>query len=109
MAIEVIPDGHVTTPEGFVAGAVCANIYAGGPKFGQVDLGILFSEPECVSGGVLTQNTVKAAPVYVSEKRLPSGNLRGIIANSGNANAPFGLAGIEEAEAMAALAARKLG
>jgi glutamate N-acetyltransferase/amino-acid N-acetyltransferase len=108
MTIEPIPGG-VTTPQGFVAGAVCANIYAGGPKFGQLDLGILFSERECVSGGVLTQNTVKAAPVYVNEKRLPSGNLRGIIANSGNANAPFGLAGIEEAEAMAALAARKLG
>ncbi|MGE3983002.1 MAG: bifunctional ornithine acetyltransferase/N-acetylglutamate synthase, partial [Dehalococcoidia bacterium] len=109
MAIEVIPDGNVTTPQGFLAGAICAGMYAGGPKFEQLDLGILFSERECSAGGVLTQNTVKAAPVYVNEKRLPAGNLRGVIANSGNANAPFGLAGIAEAEEMANLAARKLG
>ena len=109
MSIELIPDGHVMTPQGFVAGAVCAGMYASGPKHGELDLGILFSERECASAGVLTQNTVRAAPVYVNEKRLPSGNLRGVITNSGNANAPFGLAGIPEAEEMAGLAARKLG
>ena len=84
-------------------------MYAGGPKHGELDLGILFSERECAAAGVLTTNTVRSAPVYVNEKRLPAGNLRGVITNSGNANAPFGLAGIPEAEEMAALAARKLG
>ena len=109
MPIEIIPDGHVTTPEGFVAGAVCAGMYAGGPKRGQLDLGILYSERESTSAGVLTRNLVKAAPIYVNEKRLPAGNLRGVITNSGNANAPFGNAGIAEAEEMAALAARSVG
>jgi glutamate N-acetyltransferase/amino-acid N-acetyltransferase len=84
-------------------------MYAGGPKLGQPDLGILFSAVESVSGGVLTKNLVRAAPVYVNEKRLAAGNLRGVITNSGNANAPFGDAGIGEAEEMANLAARKLG
>ncbi|HLF70663.1 MAG TPA: bifunctional glutamate N-acetyltransferase/amino-acid acetyltransferase ArgJ [Dehalococcoidia bacterium] len=107
--IETITGGHLTTPKGFVAGAVCAGMYAGGPKAGQLDLGILFSERECAAAGVLTKNLVRAAPVYVDEKRLPAGRLRGVITNSGNANAPFGDAGIDDAEEMAALAARKLG
>src|SRR5688572_4693899 len=109
MSLEIIPDGHVTTPQGFVAGAVCAGMYAGGPKRGQLDLGILYSERESTSAGVLTRNLVRSAPVYVNEKRLPAGNLRGVITNSGNANAPFGNAGIAEAEEMAALAARSVG
>jgi glutamate N-acetyltransferase/amino-acid N-acetyltransferase len=109
MTITNIDGGHVTTPKGFVAGAVCAGMYASGPKAGGLDLGILFSESECTSGGVLTSNLVRSAPVYVNERRFPSGRIRGVITNSGNANAPFGDAGQTEAEEMAALAARKQG
>ncbi len=109
MTITKIPNGHVTTAKGFLAGAVSAGMYSSGTKAGGLDLGILFSERESVSAGVLTMNTVRSAPVYVNEKRFPAGRIRGVITNSGNANAPFGDAGIAEAEAMAALAARKLG
>ena len=109
MTIRRVEGGHVTTPKGFVAGAVCAGMYASGPKAGRLDLGILFSERECASAGVLTRNLVRSAPVYVNEKRFPDGRIRGAITNSGNANAPFGDAGISEAEEMAALAARKQG
>jgi glutamate N-acetyltransferase/amino-acid N-acetyltransferase len=109
MTIELIDGGHITSPQGFTAGAVCAGMYAGGPKRGQLDLGILFSERESASAGVLTRNLVRAAPIYVNEKRLPAGNLRGVVTNSGNANAPFGNAGIDDAEEMAALAARHAG
>jgi glutamate N-acetyltransferase/amino-acid N-acetyltransferase len=109
MTIHKIPDGNVTTPRGFIAGAVCAGMYAGGPKAGAFDLGILFSEHECASAGLSTTNLVRSAPVYVNERRFPSGRIRGVITNSGNANAPFGDAGQAEAEEMAALAARKLG
>jgi glutamate N-acetyltransferase/amino-acid N-acetyltransferase len=109
MTIETIEGGHVTTPQGFWAGAVCAGMYASGPKAGGLDLGILFSDRECTSGGVLTRNMVRSAPVYVNEKRFPAGNLRGVITNSGNANAPFGDAGITEATEMASLGARMVG
>src|SRR5690606_39912166 len=109
MTIETIDGGHVTTPQGFFAGAVCAGMYASGPKQGGLDLGILYSDRDCTSGGVLTQNMVRAAPVYVNEKRFPAGNIRGVITNSGNANAPFGDAGIPEAEEMAALGAQQVG
>src|SRR4051812_43164160 len=98
MTIERIEGGHVTTPKGYRAGAVCAGMYAGGPKRGELDLGILVSDLPSTAAGVLTKNMVRAAPVYVNEKRLPAGNLRGVVANSGNANAPFGTAGIEDAE-----------
>jgi glutamate N-acetyltransferase/amino-acid N-acetyltransferase len=109
MTIQTIEDGHVTTPQGFYAGAVCAEMYASGPKAGGLDLGILYSDRECTSGGVLTRNMVRSAPVYVNEKRFPAGNIRGVITNSGNANAPFGDAGIAEAAEMAALGAQKVG
>ena len=109
MTIETIEGGHVTTAQGFYAGAVSAGMYASGPKAGGLDLGILYSDRECSSGGVLTQNTVRSAPVYVNEKRFPAGHIRGVITNSGNANAPFGDAGITEAAEMAALGARKAG
>jgi glutamate N-acetyltransferase/amino-acid N-acetyltransferase len=109
MTITKIDGGHITTPKGFVAGAVCAGMYASGPKAGGLDLGVLFSESDCASGGVLTRNLVRSAPVYVNEKRFPAGRIRGVITNSGNANAPFGDAGISEAEEMASLAARQLG
>jgi glutamate N-acetyltransferase/amino-acid N-acetyltransferase len=84
-------------------------MYASGPKAGGLDLGILYSDRDCTSGGVLTRNLVRSAPVYVNEKRFPAGNIRGVITNSGNANAPFGDAGIPEAEEMAALGARHAG
>jgi glutamate N-acetyltransferase / amino-acid N-acetyltransferase len=109
MTNETIEGGHVTTPQGFYAGAVSAGMYASGPKTGGLDLGVLYSDHECTSGGVLTQNTVRSAPVYVNEKRFPAGNIRGVITNSGNANAPFGDAGIVEAEEMAGLGARLAG
>ena len=109
MTIETIEGGHVTTPQGFHAAAVCAGMYASGPKAGALDLGILYSDRECTSGGVLTRNMVRSAPVYVNEKRFPAGNICGVITNSGNANAPFGDAGIPEAEEMAALGAGKVG
>lgn len=109
MTIETIEGGHVTTPQGFLAGAVSAGMYASGPKHGGLDLGILCSDRECTSGGVLTRNTVRSAPVYVNETRFPAGRIRGVITNSGNANAPFGDAGIAEATEMAALGAAQAG
>jgi glutamate N-acetyltransferase/amino-acid N-acetyltransferase len=54
---------------------------------------------------VFTTNQVKAASVLVSQKHLAHGKLRAIIANSGNANACTGKAGIAAASKMADLAA----
>jgi glutamate N-acetyltransferase/amino-acid N-acetyltransferase len=106
LTIERVVDGHLTTPQGFLAGAVSAGIKT---SPGALDLCILYSERECASAGVLTQNLVRSAPVYVNEQRFPAGKIRGVVVNSGCANAPFGNAGIDDAEEMALLAARKVG
>lgn len=106
MSIEEVPDGHVTSPKGFLAGAVSAGIKT---RVGALDLGFLYSERDCSAAGVFTTNLVRSGPVQVSEKRTHKGILRGVIANSGNANAPFNQQGIDDAEAMAGIAASRMG
>jgi glutamate N-acetyltransferase/amino-acid N-acetyltransferase len=106
MEIEVIERGHVTSPRGFSAGAVAAGIKK---REGALDLGLLVSDRPCAAAGVFTQNLVRSAPVQVSEKRAQTGSLQGVVVNSGNANAPFDQKGIDDAEVMAALAAKHAG
>jgi glutamate N-acetyltransferase/amino-acid N-acetyltransferase len=54
---------------------------------------------------MFTTNRVKAASVLVSREHLAGGRLRAVIANSGNANACTGEAGLVAARRMAELAA----
>ncbi len=105
-SIEAIPGGHLTTPAGFLAGAVSAGIKT---KAGALDLAILYSERDCSVGGVFTTNLVRSAPVDVTEARIATGSMRGLVANSGCANAPFGGKGTSDAEEMAELAAKQVG
>jgi glutamate N-acetyltransferase/amino-acid N-acetyltransferase len=58
---------------------------------------------------VYTQNLVYAAPVAVDRARTPSGDIRVVAVNSGNANACTGERGLKDAEQMAALAAEAVG
>jgi glutamate N-acetyltransferase/amino-acid N-acetyltransferase len=58
---------------------------------------------------MFTTNQVKAASVLVSREHLAGGVCRGVIANSGNANACTGEAGLAAARRMAELAAGLLG
>jgi glutamate N-acetyltransferase/amino-acid N-acetyltransferase len=57
---------------------------------------------------MFTTNKVKAASVLVSAEHSAGGRLRAVIANSGNANACTGEAGLAAARRMAELAAAKL-
>jgi glutamate N-acetyltransferase/amino-acid N-acetyltransferase len=57
---------------------------------------------------MFTTNRVQAASVLVSRERLAQGGCRAVIANSGNANACTGEAGLAAARRMADLAAEKL-
>ena len=56
-SIETIAGGHVTTPKGFVAGAVCAGITPAARRPARPRQ-LLFSERECTAAGVFTQNLV---------------------------------------------------
>jgi len=89
---------------GFKASAVAAGIKKGSG----LDLALIFSEREAVAAGVFTKNKVKAAPVILSQKNIRDGNVRAIIANSGNANACTGNDGFRAAQRTAELVAREL-
>lgn len=100
-------DGGVGAPLGFLTSAVRCGIK--NPTAERLDLGLIFSERLCSSAGTFTTNRVKAAPVKVSQAHLRKGELRAIIANSGNANACTGVQGIRDANAMCDAVAKPLG
>jgi glutamate N-acetyltransferase/amino-acid N-acetyltransferase len=93
------------TIKGFKASAVAAGI----KKKGGLDLALIFSEKESVAAAVFTENQVKAAPVLLSQAHSKKGTARAVIANSGNANACTGNAGLADARRTADLVAEELG
>jgi glutamate N-acetyltransferase/amino-acid N-acetyltransferase len=94
--------GGVCAPKGFRAGGIWSGIKADSRKR---DLALIYSEKSCAAAAVFTTNRVKAASVLVSREHISGGKLRAIIANSGNANACTGEAGMAAARRMAELAA----
>ncbi|GHV86812.1 arginine biosynthesis bifunctional protein ArgJ [Spirochaetia bacterium] len=94
--------GGVCAPKGFKAGGIWCGIKASSKKR---DLALIYSEKPCVAAAMFTTNRVKAASVLVSRDHLADGKCQAIIANSGNANACTGEAGLAAARRMAALAA----
>ena len=99
--------GGVGAPQGFLTSAVNCGIK--NPEASRLDLALIYSEKPCASAGAFTTNRVKAAPVRVSQSHLRKGELRAIVANSGNANACTGVQGIEDANAMCDAVAVSLG
>ena len=75
---------------------------------GKKDLAMILSDCDCSAAAVYTMNRVKAAPIYVTMGNLEDGVCRGVIANSGNANA-CAPQGHENAERMCAAAAQATG
>lgn len=98
--------GGVGAPLGFLTSAVSCGIK--NPDAKRLDLALIYSEKPCTSAGTFTTNRVKAAPVRVSQTHLRKGNLRAIVANSGNANACTGVQGIRDANAMCDAVAKPL-
>jgi glutamate N-acetyltransferase/amino-acid N-acetyltransferase len=99
--------GGVGAPQGFLTSAVTCGIK--NPAATRLDLALVVSEDACASAGTFTTNRVKAAPVKVSQAHLRQGDLRAIIANSGNANACTGVQGVHDAKTMCAAVAKALG
>ena len=107
MSITLIPDGTVTSPLGFTAGATNAGVKFAGTE--RLDLGVLAADRPCAAAGVFTKSTVPGAPVVVSREHLRSGRARGIVVNSGVANVATGAQGISDAQEMCRLAAAMIG
>ncbi|MES1207585.1 MAG: bifunctional glutamate N-acetyltransferase/amino-acid acetyltransferase ArgJ [Pseudomonadota bacterium] len=80
-----------------------------GLKADRRDLALIVSDVPAAAAGVFTVNRLCAAPVRHAAALLPSGALRAIVANSGNANAMTGPAGAGDERAMAAAIATGLG
>ncbi len=99
--------GGVTAAKGFVANAISCGIKK--PTATRLDLALIYSSEPTVSAGAFTTNRVRAACVRVSQSHLRRGNVRAIIANSGNANACTGAAGVAVARKECSLVAQALG
>ncbi|MDR2702456.1 MAG: bifunctional ornithine acetyltransferase/N-acetylglutamate synthase [Spirochaetaceae bacterium] len=101
-----IIEGGICAPKDFLASGIRCGIKASAAKR---DLALVFSSRPCTSAAVFTANLVQAASVTVSREHNQAGKIRALIANSGNANACTGPAGLEAARRMAQLTAEKLG
>jgi glutamate N-acetyltransferase/amino-acid N-acetyltransferase len=97
----------VTSPQGFRAGVAAVGVKKLTEK---PDVAVLACDVSAAAAAVFTQNKVCAAPVTVSRENLvkAAGRIRGVVANSGNANACTGKQGMTDAREMAALAAAAL-
>ncbi len=87
------------TPLGFFWAAAEAGI----KRADRLDLGLLVSETPCNAAAVFTQNLFCAAPVTFCREMLShhGHNIRGVVVNSGCANAATGPDGLENARLMA--------
>ena len=102
---------HVTEDDGGLPGGFrAASASAGIKPLGMIDLGLLVCDaPDPVSAARFTRSGVLAPPVLVTRDETDANGLRAVIANSGNANAATGPAGMEVARAMQRAAADALG
>lgn len=105
--VRIIPDGSITSVQGFEAAGIAAGIKASG----RLDLALVRSIMPCVGAAVFTTNLFKAAPVVYDQQAILTNptNQRGVVINSGCANACTGEAGLRDAEGMAAAMAQLLG
>jgi glutamate N-acetyltransferase/amino-acid N-acetyltransferase len=101
------PEERVIAPVGFRAGATKAGVKTGVAD--RLDVGVIVSDRPCTAAGVFTTNQVIAAPCVITRRHLETGTLRGIVANSGIANACTGERGDQAAAEMAKAAAKAFG
>jgi glutamate N-acetyltransferase / amino-acid N-acetyltransferase len=92
-------------PAGFKANGIACGI----KKSGKLDLALVYSQAACVAAVMSTANKIPAAPIIVNAAYLKATkDFHAIIANSGNANAFCGQAGIKDAQEMSRAAAKML-
>ena len=96
----------ITSPKGFRA----AGIHCGLKKTDAPDLALIISDVPAHAAGVYTKNLVKGHSLQRTIHLLSEhDSIRGILINSGNANACVGTSGYQDADDAAAAAAQILG
>lgn len=101
--------GELPYPKGFRAATAHAGVKESNTHFD--DLALIASDQPCNATAVFTKNRFKAAPVQFDQEILrerSSKGFRGVIVNSGCANAVTGNQGLEDAKAMGQWADRCL-
>ncbi len=104
--IKHIKNGNICSPKGFKSGSVFAGIKSPGQD--KRDIGIIFSETECVSAGTFTQNSVVSPSVTWTKQALKDNKLRAVIVNSGCANCAVGQQGFIDAKETAEITSKSL-
>ncbi len=90
----------VCAPLGFRAGVSAAAIRGDGDET-RTDVALIRSDTPAAAAGVFTRNTVKAAPVVISQLTLRRGTpISAVVVNAGNANACTGAQGFRDALVM---------
>ncbi len=89
-------EGGVCAAKGFLSSGVHCGIRKNKSKR---DLALIYSEKRAAAACVYTQNLVKGAPIYVTQKNVSDGYASAVICNSGNANT-CNKNGVEIAEQM---------
>src|SRR3989338_6467603 len=100
-----IINGGVTKPKGFKANGLNCGI----KRFGKLDLGLIASDVLAVSVSLFTKNSVKAAPLIVSQRHARNNKIQAIVVNSGNANCFTGKFGLMYAQRTAEIIGKLLG
>jgi glutamate N-acetyltransferase/amino-acid N-acetyltransferase len=96
---------HLLSPRGFRA----SGVYAGIKSRHSPDIGLLLCDAPAHAAAAFTTNKVLAAPVLVGRENIRSGVLRGVVMNSGNANACTGKQGLKDARRMCQVAGEVAG
>jgi glutamate N-acetyltransferase/amino-acid N-acetyltransferase len=97
---------HPGLPKGFRAAGVGCGI----KDSGALDLGLLVSDTATTTSAArFTRSGTQSAPVLLCLERCHLGGIRGVVVNSGNANAATGLTGLQDAGRMQSAAAAAAG
>jgi len=104
MEAKTIKGGGVTSAAGFQAAGVACGIKPRGEK----DMALVVSDVPAAAAATFTTNIVKAAPVKLSMRHMRNGKMRGVVINSGCANACTGVGGIADAKEMVEHVAKQL-
>jgi acetylglutamate kinase len=91
-------------PKGFRFGGVACGL-----KPSRRDLALVVSDHPAAAAGLFTVNKAAAAPIQDARPRVPAEGMRAIVANSGNANALTGPAGLDDVSVIRTAVADVLG
>lgn len=85
-----------------------AGVACGIKKSGKSDLAMIVADQPSAAAGVYTQNVVHAASIDWNRSLSPNSQMRGVIVNSGNANACTGEQGVVDNRELARLGAEAM-